>query len=445
MARPPPLPLRVALLSLWLLAPGCGPDEKAATPGDAADPPVADPDLSSPPGAPGEAAPPGRWLPARGVAEPDSDEATTRALDAIGYLAGTRAATGAGGVAVPHPDRVQPGINLVVSGHAAEAALMDNDGRVLHTWSRECRDIFPELRDMDAPRFHYFRRARALADGALLVVFEGVGLVKLDRDSRVLWAWRGRPHHDLDVRADGHLLTLSRQVHVVPRLSPDQPLIEDVVVELSPEGELVHVVSLFDALEAAEGTPKLAERVAAALAEGTGDVLHANASRWLSPDRVGHWPLAHAGDVLLSMRNMDLLALMDLDASRITWTASGAWRGQHQPELQPNGRLLLFDNAHGTTRSHVLELDPSTGEITWSWSGTDDDPLWSATCGSVQGLANGNVLVVESDGGRAFEVAREGTVVWRFDNPWRAGAQGELVATLFDCMRLPPDAASWLK
>jgi Arylsulfotransferase (ASST) len=443
MATPLPTPLRAALLALSLLTFGCGPDAAPAPPAKPADQPVADPDLSSPPGVPDGAAPPGRWLPRPGAAAVVSDE-ETRALDAIGYMAGTREASGAGGVVVSHPERVQPGINLVVSGHACEAALMDADGRMLHTWARECRDVFPELKDMDAPRFHYFRRARLLPDGALLVIFEGVGLFKLARDSTVLWAWPGRAHHDLDVRADGRLLTLSRKLHVVPRLSPE-PLIEDFVVELSAEGEVLRTVSLFDALEPAVGTPMLAGWAAAALAQGAGDVLHANTSRWLTPERVGHWPLAQAGDVLLSMRNVDLLALLKPDDTRVTWKASGDWRAQHQPELQPDGRLLLFDNARGSTRSRALEIDPSTSAITWSWSGTDDDPLWSATCGSVQGLANGNVLVVESDGGRAFEVARDGTVVWRFDSPWRAGERGDLVATLFDCMRLPPDAASWLR
>ncbi len=121
---------------------------------------------------------------------------------------------------------------------------------------------------------------------------------------------------------------------------------------------------------------------------------------------------------------------------RFAWSRTGAWSAQHQPELQPDGRLLLFDNARGATRSRAIELDPSTGAVTWSWSGSDADPLWSETCGSVQGLANGHVLVVESDGGRAFEVARDGRVVWRFDSPWRAGEAGEFVATLFDCVRL---------
>jgi hypothetical protein len=166
----------------------------------------------------------------------------------------------------------------------------------------------------------------------------------------------------------------------------------------------------------------------------------------MTPERAAWWPLAQAGDVLVSLRNVDRIGLLDREARAFRWLRTGEWRAQHQPELLPSGRLLLFDNTGLGERSRVLELDPESGAITWSWSGSDADPLFSATCGSAQRLDNGNVLAVESDGGRAFEVTRDGQVVWRFDSPWRAGEQGELVATLFDCVRLPQGfPTDWLR
>jgi hypothetical protein len=65
--------------------------------------------------------------------------------------------------------------------------------------------------------------------------------------------------------------------------------------------------------------------------------------------------------------------------------------------------------------------------------------LFSKTLGSVQRLPNGNTLISESENGRAVEVTREGRVVWEFCNPHRAGDHGELVAVLFEMIRLPPD------
>jgi hypothetical protein len=54
-------------------------------------------------------------------------------------------------------------------------------------------------------------------------------------------------------------------------------------------------------------------------------------------------------------------------------------------------------------------------------------------------LWNGNTLITESENGRAIEVTRGGRVVWEFNSPHRAGPRSELVATLFEVLRLPPD------
>ena len=47
------------------------------------------------------------------------------------------------------------------------------------------------------------------------------------------------------------------------------------------------------------------------------------------------------------------------------------------------------------------------------------------------------MLIIESNAGRAFEVTAEGTRVWEFVNPHRAGDDDEFIATLFDLVRLP--------
>jgi hypothetical protein len=54
-------------------------------------------------------------------------------------------------------------------------------------------------------------------------------------------------------------------------------------------------------------------------------------------------------------------------------------------------------------------------------------------------LPNGNTLIVESQAGRAIEVTPDQEIVWEFVHPHRAGPQDELIAQLFDVVRLPPD------
>ncbi len=60
----------------------------------------------------------------------------------------------------------------------------------------------------------------------------------------------------------------------------------------------------------------------------------------------------------------------------------------------------------------MVAIDPETQEIVWSYGTTADQPLYSKTCGLAQGLPNGNVLVTETNAGRALEVDRNGRIVW---------------------------------
>jgi hypothetical protein len=91
----------------------------------------------------------------------------------------------------------------------------------------------------------------------------------------------------------------------------------------------------------------------------------------------------------------------------------------------------------------VLELDPLTQQIRWSWGGTDAQPLFSKILGSVQRLPNGNTLITESDAGRVLEVTPDGDIVWLWVVPHTAGA-GRFVATVYELVRLAADTdVSW--
>jgi hypothetical protein len=419
--------------ALWLARPGAGgaPEAAASQPEG---PAAADP---ARPAA-------GKWAEARGPAPVPAADPTARpgaeALAALPYLQGYRPARPAAATVTVHrPEAVSPGLSLYTSGHASEAALIDSEGRIVHRWSYPLRRLRPELYTDPAARdqirrLEYFRRARLLPTGELLAIFEGLGLVKLDAQSKLVWAYRGGAHHDLDLAEDGTIYLLDREGKEIPRLGRVGGVLEDLVTVLSPAGEVVRRISVLEAFERSAWAPLLARM------PNDPDILHTNTLEILDGRLAGRDPAFRRGNLLISVRHLDTVAVLDPRSGEIVWALSEPWRKQHQPTVVGDGHLLVFDNlGAGRNRSRVLELDPVSREIVWRYGGDRGNDFFSKTLGSCQRLPNGNTLITESENGRALEVTPEGELVWEFVSPHRAGERGELVAVLFEMERLPPD------
>jgi hypothetical protein len=374
-------------------------------------------------------------------------------LEALGYARGSRAAPELDGVVLHRPGAFD-GLNLYNSGHAPEATLMDMQGNVLHRWSSDFERSFPDhprIRSAGKPEqgdmnVLFWRRVHLFENGDLLAIHEGLGIVKLDRDSNVLWSKPYPVHHDLEVMPNGDLYVLTRRPHMFPRIHPRLPVMEDFVVVLDSNGELKRQVSLLDVFE---NTTMSSWRDAWSvfqekektrrLKTPPNDVFHTNAIRVMDRPIDGLCDESCPGKVLVSFRNLDTVALVDLDEERVIWIHQ-PFDLQHDPTITADGQMLIFNNhAETRRRSNVLILDPSSRAIVWEYNGTDESPLFSQSCGASAELPNGNILVTETDGGRALEVTREKEVVWEFYNPNRAGEDAELIASLFEVIRLPPD------
>ena len=129
---------------------------------------------------------------------------------------------------------------------------------------------------------------------------------------------------------------------------------------------------------------------------------------------------------------------------QVVWALSGLWISQHHPTVLENGHMMIFDSKGDNGRSRVVEFEPLTQEIIWSYDGSKYD-FYTPTCGANQRLPNGNTLITETDYGRAFEVTSDKLIVWEYYTQNRAGKNDELIATLFEVVRLEPDLAlAWL-
>jgi hypothetical protein len=342
--------------------------------------------------------------------------------------------------------KAQDGLTLYTSGDAARAHLVGMDGVEVHQWELPFSAVWDDSSPVADPQpdpYIYWRKAKVYPNGDLLAVYVasgdspwGYGLVRIDKDSRLRWKFLGQAHHDLDVGPDGRIYALTHEFRDntyrdFPQLAV--PRIDDFVEVLSPDGTVLKKVSIADALINSPYA-RLLTRVVWYV---KGDYIHTNGIDVVGPELAAKLPVAAPGQVLLSFREIDTIALLDLDREQIVWALRGPWLAQHDPDILPNGNILLFDNLgnfvdaegsdaeDGAGRSRILEFDPATHAIAWQYAGSAAEPFESDVRASQQRLANGNTLITEETRGRIFEVTRDHEIVWEFVNPVRAEGRGE--------------------
>jgi hypothetical protein len=365
------------------------------------------------------------------------------------------------GVTVYQPGLAQDGATLYTSGSEPAAYLIDMNGNVLHKWHRPFSTVWTAdaggVAEPQPDTHVYFRQARLLPDGKLIALYEaagdtpyGYGVVLLDRDSQVIWSYFGHAHHQLDVGPDGRIYVLTHEFvdDELERLAHlARPRLEDFLVILSPEGLELDKIRLLPSLSASPYAPVIYTMSAFSLA----DPLHANSVKYIDRDDAAGFAFGEEGQLLLSFRETSALAVLDPETRNFVWATRGAWIGQHDPDILPDGNILLFDNfgnyENAQGRSRVIEFDPVTMEVVWQYAGTTDSPLTSNIRSEQQRLANGNTLITESDGGRIVEVTPDGEIAWEFLNPVRGGPQGNQIpiigwAERLDASSLDPDLAS---
>ncbi|HMB68228.1 MAG TPA: arylsulfotransferase family protein [bacterium] len=362
-------------------------------------------------------------------------------LRAIGYLGAEEEAPEGSGVVVHDRNRADDSLLLYTSGHAPMAAILDRDGNVLHAWRRSFEDAFPGVpAPLDQPSFHYFRKAWLYDDGSLLIIFEGKALLKLDKDSNILWAHRNGAHHDFHVSPNGEILVLTREAHVNPAWNEKRPVLEDYVSVLDAQGEELRRISLLEAVQRSPYAGLLD------YAPPAGDILHTNTLEILDGRMESRSPLLRTGSAVVSFNRINVVGVVDLEKPELTWAIAGLTSRNHDPTFLENGNLLLFDNSGGTDgHSRVLEIDPFTQELVWSYDGDEENGFFSECCGTNHRLPNGNTLITETGAGRVIEVTPHREIVWEFLNPHRGGENGELIAYIPEMLPLPKDQPlDWL-
>jgi hypothetical protein len=238
-------------------------------------------------------------------------------------------------------------------------------------------------------------------------------------------------HHSVALDERGNFWVPSRRLVQgaegarFPGLTP--PFLEDSILEVSPDGRVLREISLLGAIYASRYKGVLFANGIAATKLSSDNLLHANHVEPLPSALAGAFPQFEAGDILVSMRNVNLVMVLDGRTARVKWAKNGPWLRQHDPHFLPNGQIAVYDNrripsaesgaAGGPAfASRILAIDPRTDRVTVLHEGTSEHPFYADSQGKHQFLPNGNILVTEPRAGRAFEITADGRIVWEFLN-----------------------------
>ncbi len=314
------------------------------------------------------------------------------------------------------------------------------------------------------------------------------------KDPRRQPRWMARQHHDYQREGNpvgyyvpgmeplvdkGSTYILCHKTLVAPAISA-HTLVDDAVIQVDWSGKIVwewtcseHFEELgFD--EAARNTLARNPNVQTFHGPGWGDWMHINSCSLVGPNR--WWD---AGDerfnpdnLIMDGRQTNIVFIVSRETGKIVWKMGpdytvpelkelGQVIGQHHAHVIPAGlpgagNVMIFDNGGGAgygspnpgapsgvnnakrESSRVIEFDPTTFKIVWSYPKEGPGPrtsLFSGFVSSAQRLPNGNTLITEGGAGRVIEVTPECETVWEYLSPYRIKWMGN--SLIYRAYRVP--------
>lgn len=341
------------------------------------------------------------------------------------------------------------------------AYVIDHTGTLLHAWSHTAHQPSPE--DSLPSYLRGWNHVEVDGNGNLFAIVPLRALLKLTPDSELEWSCDIAVHHDVAITDGGGVLALTESPRLVSVDGGGRHVVLDNLVTLIDQSGTIHTeFSIYDVLRTdprlrqligdstrrrnkefqRRGWPNPHDAVPSEVVEETNeilrsagyrgelrqalrrlrdlpgrpcDVLHTNTLEVLVAHPDGIWD---RGDVLLCMRELNLIAVVDIGACAVRWWwGPGDLSGPHQPVPLPDGRIVVFDNGVDVGRTRLVAVDPSTRGVVWEWEAQPPQSFFCPLAGGCERLANGNLLVTNSTGGSAFELTMDGEVVWQIVLP----------------------------
>jgi hypothetical protein len=247
------------------------------------------------------------------------------------------------------------------------AWLMDRKGEIKHIWKLDPNlwDDLERVSTIPGVSTFYPFGMQILPDGGLLATFQGldtwpyaIGMVRLDKNSNVIWKKECFAHHYFILAPERKIITPALRI-----LEGAQPIgltrgringdhgngkvYEDMITVMSLDGEILEEVSMLDVVHNS-GLIGLYQGAYSRRPDvDTSDPLHLNCVELIGERVAAAHDWLNADDFLVSFRGTNAIAIIDRPTLRIKWYMAGATLRQHSPRFFGTEKILVFDNFGG--------------------------------------------------------------------------------------------------
>jgi Arylsulfotransferase (ASST) len=293
--------------------------------------------------------------------------------------------------------------------------------------------------------------------GTLIVSFQsaslfpyGVGIAKFSWSGNLIWKKANFSHHWFSVAPDGRIYTPTHVLQNGPlpigntSFTIDcgtRPIYGEEILVLNQYGETVEEISLMNVLVQSGFSGLIAET------EGRErcDPSHLNYVEYVSAEAADKVAGLEQGDLIISVKHLNLIAVLESKSRRIKWSVIGKTIMQHTPRF--------FDNMGGskdTGGSRVVRLNYGSDKVKTLYpaaSADHDTNFWTRDGGHLDPHPDGTrALVSLRTQGRVLEIdLQEGRVLWELVNSHDLGSYaGRLGADEGEIVRLSATGAYYV-
>lgn len=305
-------------------------------------------------------------------------------------------------------------------GHSAFKLIRLSDKEILHKWVPDVKEIM-RLRDKGKSLSEQsnignlvFWHPLLSPDGSLIFNTEDRSLIKIDKNSKVMWNLDGIFHHSQEFDAEGNIWASSvmeTNIPIVSRFFKEYR--DDALAQISSDGKLLKKLSI---------SQILMDNGYRGLLFGIGpsekDPIHLND---IQP-ALSSGPYWQKGDLLVSIRNKSTVFLYRPSTNKILWLQTGPWLNQHDVDFIDDHRISIFGNNIIRNQNYdfidghneVYVYDFSNSELSTPYTQfLNKAKVKTMTGGRSEILKNGDVYIEETDFGRMLR-GNSQQIIWQY-------------------------------